>query len=145
MIDLDAPLRPTDLELYERILTRLREALDAHVREPENLFILDSVIKRFELTFELSNRNLNRFLLDAMPVPPEIRTMSYQSIIRLGDEMGMLKSGWPHWKRYRNARNRTVHEYYEESAREVAKDAAAFVEEAAYLLEQLKTRVIGNG
>ena len=140
----DMPLRQADLDFLERVTNRLHEAVRAHVQEPDNLFILDSVVKRFELTYELAIRNLTRFLADRAGSPQEVRSLSYQGLIRLADDLDLVRTGWPNWKRYRNARNRTVHEYYEESAREVAKDAGAFAEEATFLLTKLRKGASNN-
>lgn len=137
--------RPIDLETLERVTMRLREALTDYAKDPANLYILDSVIKRFELTYELSIRTLRRFLLDFVISAPEVEDMSLQGLIRRGDKERLLQSGWPRWKDFRDARNETVHTYREEKARQIAKTADTFIAEAEYLLQNLKRRIPGNG
>jgi nucleotidyltransferase substrate binding protein (TIGR01987 family) len=132
--------KPLDLESLGRVVSRLREAVEAHRTTPENLFVLDSVIKRFELTYELSIRSLRRFLRDYEVSGAEIEDMSFQGIVRRGHKDGFLQTGWPDWKDFRDARNKTVHTYREEKAREVAAAAEIFVVEAEFLLDQLKRR-----
>lgn len=137
--------KPLDLESLGRVVARLREAVDAFRAAPENLFILDSVIKRFELTYELSIRSLKRFLRDYEVSTSEIQDMSFASIVRRGDKEGLLRTGWPEWDEFRNARNKTVHTYREEKAREIAAKAEIFVAEAEFLLDRLEKRRPGRG
>lgn len=136
--------KPLDLESLGRVVSRLREAVEAHKMNLENLFILDSVVKRFELAYELSIRGLRRFLRDYEVSGSEIEDMSFQGIVRRGAKDGLLKTGWPGWKDFRDARNKTVHTYREEKAREVAAAAEIFVVEAEFLLDQLKRRASRN-
>ena len=137
--------KPLDLESLGRIVGRLREAVDAYKATPDNLFILDSVIKRFELSYELSIRSLRRFLRDYEVSGVEIEDMSFQGIVRRGEKDGLLQTGWPDWEDFRDARNKTVHTYREEKAREVAAEATIFIVEAEFLLDQLKRRTPQNG
>ena len=137
--------KPVDLESLGKVTARLGEALRDHQKDPANLYILDSVIKRFELTYELSVRNLRRFLLDYVISQPEIEDMSFQGLIRLGDKEGLLRTGWPIWREFRDARNDTVHSYHEAKAREIAEKAQDFLPEAEHLLDNLKRRVTSHG
>ena len=86
-----------DLESLEKLTLRLREALDGHRNEPANLYILDSVIKRFELTYELATRSLRRYLIEYSISKTEVADMSFAGIIRRGDKEGLLRTGWPEW------------------------------------------------
>jgi len=140
----EAP-KPIDLGAFERICARLKEALIAHAADPGNLFILDSVVKRFELTYELSVRSLRRYLLDYAASPTEIDALTFQEMIRRGGELGLLANNWPEWKDYREARNETTHSYREEKAREIAAEAEIFLAEAEHLLENLKRRTARDG
>ncbi len=137
--------KPIDFGAFEQICMRLDEALAAHKAAPDNLFILDSVVKRFELTYELAVRGLRRYLLDYSASPTEIDTLTFQEMIRRGDELGLLAHNWPEWKQYREARNETTHSYREEKAREIAVDAEIFLAEAQHLLDNLKRRVARHG
>lgn len=134
-----------DLAAFERIIVRLREALVAHAAAPADLFILDSVVKRFELTYELSVRSLRRYLLDYSASSTEVDTLTFQEMIRRGDELGLLAHNWTEWKQYRDARNATTHNYREDKAREIASDAQIFLAEAEHLLDNLKRRIAENG
>lgn len=140
----EAP-RPIDLSHFERVCLPLREALVPHKAAPDDLFILDSVVKRFELTYELAVRSLRRYLLDYSPSPTEIESFTFQEFTPQGDELGLLAHKWPEWKLYREARNETSHSYREGKARELAADAEIFLAEAQHLLDNLKRRVERHG
>jgi len=134
-----------DLEALEKVSARLSEALHALDEDPDNLFILDSVIKRFELTYELSVRNLRRYLLDFVISDPDVEDMSFQGMIRIGARERLLQTGWPDWKDFKEARNQTVHSYHEPKARLVAESAKAFLPQAEYLLLTLQKRSASHG
>ncbi len=130
-----------DLESYARVVLRLHEALRDHKADPANLYILDSVIKRFELTYELATRSLRRFLIDYSISKIEVTDMSDAGIIRRADKEGLLRTGWPEWQHFREARNATAHAYLEEKARATVLEAELFLPEAEYLLDNLKRRL----
>ncbi len=134
-----------DLESFAKVSTRLAEALEALDKDPNNLFILDSVIKRFELTYELSIRNLRRFLLDSVISDPDVEDLSFQGLIRIGARERLLQAGWPEWKDFKDARNQTVHSYHEAKARLVVEGARTFLPQAEFLLQQLQKRSASRG
>jgi nucleotidyltransferase substrate binding protein (TIGR01987 family) len=141
----ETPTKPLDLESLERLTVRLQESISAYNGEPENLFYLDSVVKRFELTFEIARKLLRRYLIDTDPTTAKIPPEQLQEFIRLGTEQKLLRGSWPEWKRIRDARNETVHGYREEKAREIASMAEPMLAEALVLLENLKRRTHRNG
>lgn len=137
-----APKPQLDLTPLEGITVRLRESLDAFAADSSNLYILDSVVKRFELTYELSFRFLRRYLIEISPSPPTVDELTFAGLIRSGDRLGLLRTGWPGWKEFKDARNETVHTYQEAKARDVAAHAANFLPEAEHLLAELKARTM---
>lgn len=54
----------------------------------------NSVIQRFEFTYERSWKMLKRFLEAMEPNPAEIDVGTFQSVIRLGNERAFLCSDW---------------------------------------------------
>jgi len=134
-----------DLEALEKVSTRLAEALEALDKDPGNQFILDAVVKRFELTYELSVRNLRRYLLDFVISDPELEDMSFQGMIRIGARERLLQTGWPDWKDFKEARNQTVHSYHEPKARLVVESAKLLLPQAEYLLRTLQRRSGSHG
>jgi nucleotidyltransferase substrate binding protein (TIGR01987 family) len=71
----------------------------------------NSVIQCFEFTYELSWKMLKRYLEQTEPSPADLDVGTFQSLIRLGNERGLLRSDWRLWKTYRQARTESSHTY----------------------------------
>ena len=118
------------LDHFERALMRLREALE----QPENDFIRDSVIQRFEFTFEAAWKAMYRWLrARGNDVDEEAASVSPLAFkLRLIED----EKGWGQTRKYRN---KTSHTYDEAVAIEVA----AFVrQEAVGLFDLLHTLLL---
>lgn len=100
----------------------------------------NSVIQCFEFTYELSWKMLKRYLEDTAAHPEEIDTSTFQNLIRIGNEKGLLRSDWIRWKTYRLARTNSSHTYDSDKAEAVYEIAPDFLEEARYLYQQLAER-----
>lgn len=100
----------------------------------------NSVIKCFEFTYELSWKMLKRYLEDTAAHPEEIDVSTFQNLIRIGNEKGLLRSDWLRWKTYRQARTNSSHAYDSDKAEAVYEIAPDFLEEARYLYQQLIER-----
>ena len=125
------------IEPFEKAIASLEEALAAQSAEPGSSLIRDACIQRFEYTYELSHKMLRRFLEMTSASPAEFDELSFQSLIRVADERGLLLSDLTVWKAYRAARAATSHTYDEKKALEVFGIVPAFLEEARYLRDQL--------
>jgi nucleotidyltransferase substrate binding protein (TIGR01987 family) len=97
----------------------------------------NSVIQCFEFTYELSHKMLKRYLEETGANPEEIDLSTFQNIIRIGNEKGLLRSDWPVWRNYRYARSHSSHTYDGSKAEAVYAIAADFLAEARYLYQQL--------
>ncbi len=128
-----------DLDPLKNAVNRLREAMELFEREPSD-YLRDSVIKRFEFTYELSVRLLKRALEIASLNSDEIDQMSFPQLIRTADEQGFVLSGWPRWSEFRKARNRSAHAYNEQLALDVLAEVPAFEREAEFLYHKLMER-----
>ena len=99
----------------------------------------DACIQRFEYTFELSwkmlQRRLERDLADARSVD----AMSFRDLIRSGGERGLVRDV-DVWMVFRDKRNITSQTYNAAKAAEVAAVIQAFAQEAQELLSQLQAR-----
>lgn len=113
---------------------------DAGLREQ----LRNSVIQCFEFTYELSHKMLKRYLEETAANPEEIDSMSFQSIVRIGNEKGLLRSDWPRWRTYRQARTDSSHTYDEAKAEAVFAIAPDFLDEARYLFDVLSERNAGK-
>ena len=135
-----------ELDLTPLVNARLRlaEGLARYQLDIHDAQIRDGLIQRFEFTYEISHRTLKRYLETVSATPGEYDTMPFADLIRSGNEQGLLRSGWPVWKGYREMRSKTSHTYDEGTAIEVASGIPDFLEEACYLLAQLQQRAAGK-
>ena len=127
-----------DISSLERALATLDAALAAHEAAPEDAFIRDACIQRFEYTYELCHRMLRRFLTASEPAGTE--QLSFPTLIRLGHLRGLLAKSWDIWGSFREARNNTSHAYDEAKANSVLKILPEFATEAHFLVAALATR-----
>lgn len=98
-------------DYFQRALARLKEAL----AEDETDIVRDSIIQRFEFTFEMAWKTMFRFLADkgedvdpkawsVLPVAFEVRLLADPDV----------------WKQMREYRNEASHEYDQRKAVEIA-------------------------
>jgi len=99
----------------------------------------DSVIQRFEYSYELCWKMLKRRLELDDPSPESIDAMSFREMIRAGAERGLIDDPLA-WFNYREKRNLTSHTYNEEVALTVYQVAVAFLPDAQCLLAALQKR-----
>ena len=130
-----------DIRNFEKAIARLEEGLSEYQAEPVRTMIRDGLIQRFEFTYELSHKTLKRYLEFASPTPDQYDSMSFQDLIRSGNEQGLLLSDWPVWRRYRDMRSKTSHAYDEGIALDVVAGIPGFAEEARYLRDRLRARL----
>ena len=112
--------------------------LDRHAQDSSDDLVRDACIQRFEFTYELAHKMLKRFLEATSANPDEFDNMTFQDLIRSGNERGLLRSDWSMWKEYRRARGTTSHTYDEEKAREVFAIVPDFLAEARFLRDRLR-------
>jgi nucleotidyltransferase substrate binding protein (TIGR01987 family) len=108
-----------DIMPLANAVQRLREGLRRCERNPNDDQIRDGLIHRFELTYELSHKMLKRYLKQTAPSPTELDRMPFADLIRSGNALGLLRSDWPAWRRFREMRARTSHAYKAQIASEV--------------------------
>lgn len=129
-----------ELNPLENALNRLTEGLARFEQDVTDTQIRDGLIQRFEFSYEISHKMLKRYLETVSPSPEQFDAMAFSDLIRSGNEQGLLLGDWTKWRGYREMRSRTSHTYNEEVAIEVVQGIPAFLEEARYLLKQLKER-----
>jgi nucleotidyltransferase substrate binding protein (TIGR01987 family) len=127
-----------DFSSFSKALKSLEQALKQLEIEPENSFLHDACIQRFEYSYELSHKMLKRFLEQQSATPSEIDDMRFQDLIRTGYERRLLSEEWIQWKIYRRARGTTSHTYDENKAKEVLNIVPRFYQEARFLLGKLE-------
>ena len=112
---------------FHRAVDRLQEAC----KQPENEFIRDSVIQRFEFSFELAWKMLRLKLLEE-----GIDASTPRSNIRESVSAGILDEG-NLWSEMLQKRNETSHTYDDQRARQVYQFVCAT---ALPLLQKLKQK-----
>ncbi|MBN8505318.1 MAG: nucleotidyltransferase substrate binding protein [Burkholderiales bacterium] len=110
----------------------LQEAPDSG-RKPH---LRAGVIQSFEFSYELSVRLLRRVLLERSAVPPQVADLSFNDLLRLGADAGLLADAL-RWRRWRELRNRTSHAYDEAQAQRIAEAMPDFLADAQALHCQL--------
>lgn len=128
-----------DLTSLEKALNSLERAVERSQKIPEDEEVRDSVIQRFEYTYELSWKMLKRQLQIDSQTPVSIDAMGFKEMIREGAERGLI-SNPEAWFAYRRQRNVTSHAYNETKAVSVYETAVNFIQDAKALLQNLKQR-----
>ncbi|MDR2428682.1 MAG: nucleotidyltransferase substrate binding protein [Candidatus Margulisbacteria bacterium] len=129
-----------DLSSFAKAVKTLEEALSEFTKDKTNSFVRDSVIQRFEYTYELAHKMLKRFLLYSEFSGQDIAEMVFANIVRTANEKGLLLNNLEKWEEYRKIRNMTSHTYDETKAKLVIAVVPEFLQEAVFLLEQLRQR-----
>lgn len=129
-----------NLSPFQNAVSRLEEGLIRYRLDERDDQIRDGLIQRFEFTYELAHKSLKRYLESASPDPSGLDQATFQELIRLGNEAGLLKSNWSSWRGYREMRSRSSHTYDASIAVEIVKAIPEFIEECRYLLVQLTGR-----
>lgn len=130
-----------DLSPFTKAITRLQEGLARYQQDVSDAQIRDGLIQRFEFTYEISHKMLKRYLEMTSPTPEQYDGITFQDLIRSGNEQGLLLGDWSRWKQYRDMRGKTSHTYDENIAVEVVAQIPAFLDEAIYLQDQLQARL----
>jgi len=103
-----------------------------------NEMLADSCVKRFEYTIESSIKIMKRFLKKVYAV--DEKDLTVNNAFRLMEGYGFITS-WETWKLYYENRNNTAHEYDIDKSRELLKFIPDFIEDATFLLENLKKKL----
>jgi nucleotidyltransferase substrate binding protein (TIGR01987 family) len=130
-----------NLTSLDRAIDRLSEGWQRYQRDTSDTQIRDGLIQRFEFTYEISHKMLKRYLEATSANPAQFDDMSFQDLIRSGNEQSLLMGSWPNWKRYRDMRAKTSHTYDEAVALEVVSGILEFLSEARHLRDQIQTRL----
>lgn len=99
----------------------------------------DACIQRFEYTFELSWKMLQRRLERDLPDAHGVDAMSFRELMRSGGERGLVQDVNA-WMEFRDKRNTTSHTYNAAKASEGASVIPRFADHAQALLAQLQAR-----
>ena len=129
-----------DLSPFENALVSLNEAIKKFYEDESDKFIRDSVIQRFEYTYEVSYKMLRRFLQLSEHSEGSFDEFVFADVIRTANERNLLLGNLESWVEYRKMRNITSHSYDEEKANAIISVVTSFVKEAEFLLNKLKEK-----
>ena len=116
------------VSLFERALSRLEEAL----AKSEDPIVRDACIQRFEFTFEMAWRALQRYAL-----AEGVECVSPRDCFRAGFRLGLIDRD-TQWMAMVEDRNRTSHTYDEEGAKAIYRALAGYADLCKRLLKKLK-------
>ena len=126
---------------FERAIQRLEEGLERYRSDISDTQIRDGLVQRFKFTYEMGHKNLKRYLEYSSANPEQVDEMTFQDLIRTGNEKGLLLGEWPDWRGFRDMRAKTSHAYNEDIALEVVEGIPRFLKEAIYLRDKLQKRL----
>jgi len=128
-----------DLTSLEKALKSLERAIKRSQGVPDDDEVRDSVIQRFEYTYELSWKMLKRQLEIDSQTPASIDAMGFKEMIREAAERSLINNPEA-WFEYRRQRNIISHAYDENKAVIVYETALIFLQDVKVLLQNLKQR-----
>ena len=120
-----------------KAINSLQRAVNRYLQEPDDKEVRDSVIQRFEYSYELCWKMTRRVLELRVAIPAEIAHLDYKNLMREAAKQGLISEPEA-WFTYRHYRNLTSHSYDEEVAERVAIIAADFLADAQQLIENLQ-------
>jgi nucleotidyltransferase substrate binding protein (TIGR01987 family) len=129
---------PLDLSTARFALESLRRAIARSLGDPSDEEVRDSVIQRFEYTYELAWKGLQRYLTDEGV--EDIAMFSKRDLFREAARRGIIADPGV-WFGYQAARNETSHTYNAYRAMQVHAQAVAFAQDADRLLTELERRL----
>ena len=129
-----------DLTSFKQALATLDAGLKMLAHKPNDEFVRDACVQRFEYCYELSHKSLRRYLQASEAAAVDVPSASFPALIRLGYQRGLLASDWESWNQFCQARNTTSHTYDSAAADSVLKILPAFLLEANFLLRQIELR-----
>lgn len=127
------------LDSLKKAIDSLSESINYSQNLPNGIsqeIVRDSVIQRFEYTYELSWKLLQRWIkINISPEEADPRTK--RDLFRLAAKKQMIEEP-TQWFDFAEARNSSAHTYDEKNAEQVYLTAIAFLPAAEYLYKQLE-------
>ncbi len=127
------------MKINSTVLEKALQSLNAVLvmeRDEANI-VRDSAIQRFEYTYGLAVKFIERQLENMLAIPDDVAGMSFHDLIRTAAEKDIVDNPVL-WFEYRKKRNITSHTYDEAKAEEVYSILQDFAKSAGYMLERIK-------
>ena len=103
-------------------------------------YIKDSCVQRFEYTYEVAKKIMNKFL--KKEYEKSDKELTINNIFRQMFGLGMIEN-FERWASYRECRNFTSHEYDQKNAEQIIEHVPDFIKDVAYLISALE-KVLTN-
>ena len=126
-----------ELNSLEKAVRSFSIAIERWKTVPEDKEVRDSVVQRFEYTYELCHKMLRRQLQEVAANPSEMASLDYKALIREAAKFRLITHP-ENWFEYRRKRNLTSHTYNEDTAEDVASSTLHFLQDAQDLLTCLQ-------
>ncbi len=129
------------LDTLKRALHTLEEAIELYKEQQVNqklqLALQDSVIQRFEYTYELAWKTMKRWISDNVNPESAEPTFTRKEPLRLAARQGLIEDPL-RWFDYHEARAVSAHTYNEANADQAFQAALALVGDVQYLIDRLE-------
>lgn len=124
-----------DTEFSMDLLKQALKSLEVSVnKQPRDEFVADSIIQRFEYTYELSWKTLKRYFIENQ----NTEEFHVKNLWREAAKQGLIKN--PEiWFEFHKARNATSHTYNKKVAATVIAQAEKFSSELPDLIQKLES------
>lgn len=119
-------------------LCKAIDSLDAAIAQPQNDFMRDSVIRRFEYSYELAWKSIRKQLIDELG-GSELDGISRRDLFRKALAQRLI-SDFELWIEFHETRNSTSHNYNVSNAERVFSVALSFAKHARALILILEGR-----
>ena len=126
-----------ELNSLEKAVRSFSIAVERWKTVPEDKEVRDSVVQRFEYTYELCHKMLRRQLQEVAANPSEIASLDYKALIREAAKFRLITHS-ENWFEYRRKRNLPSHTHNEDTAEDVASSALNFIQDAQDLITCLQ-------
>jgi nucleotidyltransferase substrate binding protein (TIGR01987 family) len=126
------------MSLSLKNLCKAVDSLDAAIAQPKTDFLRDSVIQRFEYSYELAWKAIRKQLIDELG-SSEVDGLSRRDLFRKALAQRLI-SDFELWIEFHEARNSTSHNYDETNSERVYSVALSFATQAKVLIRLLEGR-----
>ncbi len=134
-------LNLSSLESAINELEYFLNSYDSKEHQGDPKIVRIAAIKAFEFTYELTFKMMERYLRESAASVDDFKSATFKLIIRKAYAASITSKAIEEWEEFRENRNKTSHTYKEKIAIEVFEKIPAFLEEARYILKQLKERI----
>ena len=123
--------RRLNLSFLDQAVSQFDLALAEYREEPGRRANRDSVALHYQIVWELVFQAIKRYLELESLKADEVSALTFQTLVRRADALGILRTGWPGFGEFRDARNAISHMYDQARAVLIVKAAPEFAKEAA--------------